>query len=638
MSETVLTYKPQLRVFENATELEKACRETLEEARARMRLLESGPDDSLLDAWDDVEILVEDIFSPVSLQSEVHPDEELRKTADDRLVELTSFHTEIFQNEKLYAAVSAVEPGTPAEAKLKADLLEDFEDSGVHLPEADRERVREIVTEIAELSQEFSRNVRETSEKVAFSESEIEGLPESLKERIERDGETFLVGLDYPEYHPFMMNVKSEDARRKLFLAYHRRGGERNLEILSRVTALRAEMAGLYGFESFAEMIIRRKMAGSPARVEQMLETVREAVEERERTDLETLLEEKRALGGEGPVERWDVAFLLERIRERRFAVDQEELRKYFPTEPVTDWILELCSRLYGLRFERAEPEVWHEEVEAYDVLDRDSEEFLGSIYLDLFPREGKYKHAAAWPIRGVSRRVGRTPISVLVTNFDRTGLTQNEVETYLHEFGHVLHGVLSNTWFNRHAGTSVERDFVEAPSQMFEEWARREEALGILAEVSPESPAINADLVKRLDAARRFGRGIHYARQHLYASFDMVLSTDGGNDVLDVWRRMESTTPLGYTDQTMFPASFGHLTGGYAAGYYGYLWSEAIAKDMLSAFGEDLMDPVVGRRFRDDVLGQGSEKKGEQIVEGFLGRPSNSEAFAADLRGEERG
>jgi thimet oligopeptidase len=269
-------------------------------------------------------------------------------------------------------------------------------------------------------------------------------------------------------------------------------------------------------------------------------------------------------------------------------------------------------------------------------VIDDDRGEFIGGIYLDLYPREGKYKHAAAWPVRGVSRRKGRKPLSVLVTNFDRRGLTHQELETLLHEFGHVLHGVLSRTWFCSHAGTGVQRDFVEAPSQMYEEWGRRLESLALLAEICPDCPRIDRDLVERIDASRRFGRGVHYARQHLYASFDMALAGESSGRALEVWKRMESITPLGYVEQTMFPAAFGHITGGYAAGYYGYLWSETIARDLLSVFEPNLMDPGRGKRFRREILERGGEVPARQLVEEFLGRAVSPEAFIRELEGSE--
>ncbi|MBW3671343.1 MAG: Zn-dependent oligopeptidase [Acidobacteria bacterium] len=624
--------------------LDQACRQALETARTRLREIEELPLDrvsvqTVLDSWDEVEILVEDVFGPVSLLNEVHPERGVREMADERMIDLSTFTTEIYQNRALFERVSAVETTTSAEAMLKKDLLEAFEDSGVSLDEEKRRRFREISHSITELSQEFAKNIREHASKIAFTIDELNGLPQPIIDSLERDGDVLLVGFDYPEYNPFMMNVHDEDARRRLFTGYLQRGGEQNLRILDEITELRAEMAGLYGLPTFAHYVTRRRMVRNPERVHSFLDEVLEAVQEREKRDLDELRRMKASVTGQ-PLEsttiyRWDVPYWSERVREQKFAVDQEKLREYFPVEPSIRWTLELSGRLYGVRFERVDVPVWSPGILYFDVIESDSDEFVGGIYMDLYPREGKYKHAAAWPVRGVSRRMGRKPLSALVTNFDRRGLTHHELETFLHEFGHVLHGVLSSTHYNMHSGTAVERDFVEAPSQMYEEWGRRLESLSIMKEICPECPQIDQDLVDRLAGARRFGKGIHYARQHLYASYDMTLAGGARGGSLDRWKQMEEQTSLGYVDGTMFPAAFGHITGGYAAGYYGYLWSETIANDLLAAFGDDIMNPETGRRFRDLILARGGEVEAQKLVEEFLGRTVSSEAFIRELREE---
>ena len=294
-----------------------------------------------------------------------------------------------------------------------------------------------------------------------------------------------------------------------------------------------------------------------------------------------------------------------------------------------------MSSELYGLRFEAKPVPVWNEDVLHYEVRDAHKGHFIGSIYLDLYPREGKYGHAAAFPVRGTSTRILRTPISVLVTNFNRQGLTMREVETFLHEFGHVLHGVLSTTRYVSQAGTSVERDFVEAPSQMYEAWAHKPETLKRLKAICGDCPAIDDDLAARLEAARRLGSGLTYARQHLYASYDMALAGEKPQSAITLWEKMEAATPMGYAENTEFPGTFAHIAGGYAAGYYGYMWSEALALDMLSAFGNNLMNPKQGRRFRDIVLANGGSKPASEMVERFLGRSTQPDAFFREIRGE---
>jgi len=204
-----------------------------------------------------------------------------------------------------------------------------------------------------------------------------------------------------------------------------------------------------------------------------------------------------------------------------------------------------------------------------------------------------------------------------------------------MHEFGHVLHGVLSRTRYASQGGTSVERDFVEAPSQMYEEWARKKEPLQLIRQFCADCPAIDAALVERLRAARLYGMGIRYARQHLYASYDMALTGERELDPMKTWIEMEGDTPAGYVPGTQFPGTFAHLLGGYAAGYYGYMWSEVLALDMLSVFGDNLMNAAAGRRFRQLILSQGGQKRASRLVHDFLGRDPTPDAFFAEITGQ---
>jgi thimet oligopeptidase len=272
--------------------------------------------------------------------------------------------------------------------------------------------------------------------------------------------------------------------------------------------------------------------------------------------------------------------------------------------------------------------------VRYFDVLDAKTGAYLAGFYLDLFPREGKYNHAAVFPIHRASRLARRTPLAALVTNFNREGLDHGELQTFMHEFGHVLHNVLSRTDYQPEGGTAVKRDFVEAPSQMFEEWARREQPLSLFQQVCPQCPQLTHDDIERLEAARRFGQGVRYARQWLYATFDMELSMNP-RPPLTVWRELESASPLGFVEGTSFPSAFGHIASGYAAGYYGYMWSEVLALDMLSPFKADMLDPKVGARFRDDVLSQGGQVEERDMVRRFLGRAPSNEAFFAEITGK---
>ena len=652
--------RPTLPVWDAAT-LTQVCKDGLQQLQQQLDALEKLPLESttkntstaVFQRWNQLQMAREDIESPVYLLNSVSPDPMVRAAAEPCLLEYNKFGSQLLQNAALYQRLRAAQPIDAVDAKLQKDLLEAFEDTGVALPTEKKQRMQHILEQLEVLRQEFDRNIRDNKTRLSFSAQEVQGLPETYLARVQRDATgNYLLGFDYPDYVPFMENAEDASARQRYQFAFVNRGGARNLEILDAVIRLRHEMAVLFDLPSYADFVLRRRMAGSSPAVHHFLDEVASQVRTIELRDLEELRQTKAEHLDlpltQVPLQRWDVGYYQERLKRQRYNIDQEALRQYFPTTATLRWALATLSQLYGITFKEASEEVtrWHPDVRYFDVIDNQNQEFLGGIYLDLYPRDGKYSHAAAFAVRGASRlseKQPRTPISVLVTNFDRQGLNVNELETLMHELGHVMHGVLSRTRYVDQAGTSVERDFVEAPSQMFEEWARRLETMSRIANYcQPACPAVDAQMMQRLDAARKFGRGIQYARQHLYASFDMAVygrqaGQDKQHDALFIWQKMETATPLGYTPGTAFPGQFSHIVHGYGAGYYGYMWSEVLALDMLSQFADRLMNPLVGQRFRHEILERGSERTGAAMVHDFLQRDPSPQAFFAEISGQRK-
>ena len=625
----------------DASAIARTCEATLTHAKSMVKSMETRRGGgAIFDEWNRLQIAIEDMVGPVYLLGNVSPDKRVRDAAEPCLQSLTTFNTQLFQNEKLYQRVVSAKASNPLQAKLKQDLIEGFEDTGVALPPDKRARMKQILDRLELLRQQFDKNVRDDPTKVTITSEEMTGMPEAyVKAQKKDDKGNYVLDLKSPAYVPFVTNATNADARKRYYLAKMNEGGKENLTLLDEAMNLRYEMAALYGMKSFAEYTLQRRMAGKPANVEKFLAEVKLAITDAEKSEVGELTEFKAKDTGkpvaETKLERWDRAFYGERLRQARFAIDQEALRKYFPSQSAVDFALKVSSNLYGIRFQKVNVPVWYNDVLYYDVLEASNGKFISGIYLDLYPRDGKYGHAAAFPVYGVSTRVGRTPVSVLVTNLDRKGLNHDELETLLHEFGHVLHGVLSKTVYNPHAGTSVKRDFVEAPSQMFEEWARREQTLSLMKEVCPQCPQLTADQIKRLDEARKYGRAMRYTGQWNLATLDMALVSGQPPGALETWKEIERRSLMGHVEGTLFPAAFGHLMGGYASGYYGYMWSEVIALDMLSAFGNNLMDARVGKRYRDTILSQGGQIEPQDMVKNFLGRDANSEAFFAELIGK---
>jgi thimet oligopeptidase len=623
----------------DAAGIARACEQGIARTQAAIKQMEARKGAGAIFAeWNRLSIGMEDVLNPIYLLGSVSPDKAVRDAAEPCLQKFTTLQADLFQNEKLFARVNAAKAANPHQAKLKKDLLEGFEDTGVALPPDKRKRAKEIFEKLEELRQAFDRNIRDDPTRVTFKAEELEGMPESyLKAHAPDANGNVVLGLDYPSYIPFLQNAKREEARKRYYMAKLNEGGAQNLDLLYQIFQLRKELAGLYGLPSFADYALRRKMVGSPATVTKFLGDVKDAVtaiEVRELGDLRTQKSLDLKVPGSGlRIYRWDVPYYSEKVRRERFQVDQEKLRKNFPTDKSVQFTLLVAETLYGVKFNEVKVPVWHPDVRYFDVVDAKTGKFISGFYLDLFPREGKYKHAAAFPIRGVSRLENRTPLTALVTNFNREGLDHNELETLMHEFGHVLHGVLSQADYNPHAGTSVKGDFVEAPSQMFEEWARREQSLALFKKVCADCPQLTPKEITQLEAARRYGQGIRYSRQWLYAAFDMALATDP-QPPLAVWKNLEGATPLGFVEGTSFPSSFSHIANQYAAGYYGYMWSEVIALDMLSPFKANMLDPQVGARYRDAILAQGGQEEEMTLVKRFLGREPSNEAFFQEITG----
>ncbi len=619
--------------------IKAACQRNLAQAGAGLKALRRQPADAgWLAAEDRFVAQVEDWANRLSFLSAVHPDKAVREASEACERRWNGFFSSLGQDAALYRAARRLQPADDTERELRKSLLQDFEDAGVSLPPAKRAQAKRLNDRIAALGLDFDRNIRDANLRLAFTEAELQGVPEGVWKAAKRDGQgRLLLGVDYPTYGPVLQLAEQAATRSRMWRAKTDEGGVPNIRLLAEITRLRKAYAQLFGATSWAEFVMRRRMAETPAKAEAFLAEVKAAVQGRERQELDELRQAKASHLGqplaEVVLERWDVAFYTERVRRQRYAVDQEAFRQYFPPQESLQFALRLVERLMGVRYQRLEAAAaWHPEVQTYAVHDTASGAPLGMLWVDLYPREGKYNHAAVWPLRSASTALQRQPQSALVVNFDRKGLTLDELETLLHELGHAVHNNLSTARHVQQAGTRVLRDFVEAPSQMLEDWVYDKRALQLMAEVCPACKPVPDALLDQAVAARRFGQGVFQSRQHLYASYDLALYGPRPQDPLALWAQMEAATPLGHVAGSMFPAGFSHIAGGYSAGYYGYLWSLVVATDLRTAFAADKLDAAVGKRYRDSLLSQGSQRPPQQLVKDFLGRDFNGKAFFDEL------
>jgi len=519
-------------------------------------------------------------------------------------------------------------------------LIEAFEDSGVALPPERRTRFKEISDRLTELAQEFAKNIRENTSKLTFTPAECEGLPQSWLDRVPRDEQGHVVvGYDYPDYVPFMTYARSEAARAELWRAYRLRAHPANLEVLSRLLARRAELAGLLGHPTWASYVTEDKMIGSEQAAADFVARITALSGPRMEREYAQLLSRKRAEApGAERVEPWDATFLQERIKAEQYGFESQSVRPYLEYGRVRDGLLEVTGALLGVEYRRLpDAPAWHPEVEAYEVVDRAGGEPLGLVWLDMHPRQGKYQHFAQFTLSsGVAGR--RLPEGVLVCNFPRPRegapalLEHGEVRTFFHEFGHLLHHVLGGrTRFAAHSGVATEWDFVEAPSQMLEEWVWDPGVLARFARHVGTGEPIPPAMVARMKAADEYGKGLLVRQQMFYAAVSLELhrrppeALDTTALVAELQARY---TPFRPVEGTYFHESFGHLDG-YSAIYYTYMWSLVIAKDLFARFHEaGLMDHATAQRYRKAILEPGGSRPAAELVRDFMGRESAFEAY----------
>ena len=612
----------------------------LAKARSLVADLKAAPPaDALatLKAWNDVDQALGSVSSPASLFAEVHPDEAVRERADVAGQEVQKLATELGLDRELFEVFAALDPaGLDADAaRFLNKTLRDFRRSGVDRDEPTRERIRAINERLTVLGQEFSKNIRNGVRSIEVTPDRLEGMPQDWLDAHPADERGLVtVTTDYPDVVPLRTFCADAQARRDLTMEFLTVGWPANDALLHELFDLRHELAQLLGYETWADYDAEVKMIKEGGAIPVFIEKIADAALESGVRDREVVLARMRAdVPDATAIDSADLAYYANLVSKEQLEVDAQLVRTYLDFTKVRAGLLEVTGRLFGLRYEpAADAVVWDEAVAAYDVYRADGDEPLGRIYLDLHPREGKYKHAAQFDlVTGVAGR--QLPEGVLVCNFSRGLMEHDHVVTLFHEFGHLVHHVLAGhqEWF-RFSGVATEWDFVEAPSQMLEEWAWDAEILQTFATNEAGEP-IPADLVGRMRRADDFGKGYLARTQMFYAALSYWFHTERPADLTARTRELQAQYSLfPYIEGTHFTCAFGHLEG-YSSAYYTYMWSLVIAKDLFSAFDRsNMFDAEVAGRYRDRVLAPGGSKDAADLVADFLGRPYTFDAYAAWL------
>lgn len=589
-----------------------------------------------LELWNDADIALREALAEAYVVSEAHPDATVRALAEEQVQAIETLSASRLLDRDLWRAFADASADSldPEESRLLTHLLRDFRRGGVELEDAERERVQQLTERDTELSLAFSRNIRDGRREVKVPLAALAGLPQDFIDARPAD-EDGLVALstDYPDLMPVREYATDRATRIALVGAYNELAWPDNEPILAELLEVRAERARLLGYADWADYETETRMIGGGAQIAEFLTRLDEASAPAAEAEYPLLLERLRQDAPDASaVTIADFWHVLSTMKRERHDVDAQLVRSYFPFENVLDGILDVTGRLLDVEYVPVESPAWHEDVRTYDVR-RDGER-IGRIHLDLHPREGKFSHAACFPIApGITGRV--LPEAALLCNFSRGLLEHDEVVTFFHEFGHLVHDILGGGQrFARFTGVATEWDFVEAPSQLLEEWAWDAEVLASFTANADGEP-IPVDLVGRMRTADAFGRALEVRRQLGHANVSYRLHVDRPTDLqAETERIYASTSPVQPLSGLHPYAGFGHLTG-YGACYYTYQWSLVIARDLLTGFSGGLMDPESARRYRTEVLERGGTRDATELVEAFLGRPSTFDAYRAWLAGE---
>jgi thimet oligopeptidase len=608
---------------------------TVHAVDARLR---SEPDLSTaerLDLWNDAEIALREALSEAYVVSEAHPDASVRERAENQVQALESLAATRLLDRELWRAFADASADGLADdqTRLLEHLLRDFRRGGVELADADRERVRRLTERDTELSLAFSRNIREGRREVTVPVSGLDGLPQDFLDAHPADEHGFVtLSTDYPDLMPVREYATDRATRVALVSSYNDLAWPENEDVLIELLEVRAERARLLGYADWAEYETESRMIGGGAAIPAFLSKLDEASREAAEAEYLVLLERlRRDIPHAETVTIADFWFLLGALKRERHDVDAQRVRSYFPFERVLGGVLEVTGRLLAVEYVPVAEPTWHEDVRTYDVV-RDGER-IGRIHLDLHPREGKYSHAACFPLApGIPGRV--LAEATLLCNFSRGLLEHDEVVTFFHEFGHLVHEILGGRQrLARFTGFETEWDFVEAPSQLLEEWAWDADVLASFTADAHGAP-IPADLVARMRTADAFGRALEVRRQLGHANVSYHLHVDRPADLQAETERIYGATSPVQPLPGLHPfAGFGHLTG-YGACYYTYQWSLVIARDLLTGFAGGLMDADAALRYRTEILERGGSRDAADLVEAFLGRPFAFDAYREWLSG----
>ena len=622
-----------------AAPLNAQCDRIAKEIERRQAALEAqtGPAtiETTLKPYDDIVALINDGMGEFSLYQQVMTDDARRKAGGDCQVRLSALSSKLSLSRPIYDRLKAID-ASKADAETRYYLkltLASYVRSGVSLPPEQRAEVQALQEKIAKVGNDFDANIADGEKSIEVDPAELAGLPADYiaDHKPGADGKVKIT-TTYPDYQPVMAYADSDKLRHDLSVAYNQRAWPKNDALLQQLFHLRQQLAEKLGFRNYAELILQDKMVNTPQKVQTLLDQMSAAAKpaaERDYAKLLSMLKQKEP--GATDIKFWQTSWLGTQVQKRDYDYDAQEARQYFEYNEVRDGILQLASDLFGIQFKKWNTPVWDPLVEPYEVYKEGK--LIGRIYIDSHPRPGKYTHADTVPFRaGIAG--DSVPEGALVMNLPNGNMEHADVETFLHEFGHLLHHTFAGThrWFGE-SGITTEWDFVEAPSQMLENWVYDYDTLAKFAR-NKDGQVIPRALVEKMNKARYFGLGMSDMRQLGLSNISLKFHTEPVPEYVGEATRyyLDKYTLMPTPDYVQMQDAFGHLNG-YSAMYYTYRWSIVIADDMFTRFQkEGLRNQKTAAEYRNDVLAPGGTMPAAQLVHNFLGRDISLDAYRAKM------
>lgn len=658
-----------------------ACQELVAEAKKRSEASLNAiygvaeKDRSYVNTAEAIDIAAAELDVSVNLLSVIShlsPAKEVRDEANKQVVELEKFAIDNFEsNRRLFEALKTVASSDSYKKEYHSggkdreyqywleEQLADYRRKGMELPEAQFQEVVQIQKDLAQLGTAFSQNISEDKTECHFTEEELKGTPESIVKSLKKAEDGKLIAtMDYPVYFGVMKNCEVASTRQTMSRAFNNRAYPINESVLREIISKRHQLATKLGYPSGSHLFISDKMAKSPDTVKNFIDGLVPKLQKKWKGENELLkkhLHPSCVLSKEGCIESYDIAFMINQIMKTQLNVNETEIQEYFPMDVTVKALFDIYQSFFDITFTEINnsSDLWHPDTKTLEVKDNASGKVIGYIILDLFPREGKYSHACCHsvvpPVRVAGSETEFTPaLGVVIANFpaatqDRPALfLHSDVETFFHEFGHAIHGLMGRSRMATFAGTRVKRDFVELPSQMLEEWLWEPEILQKITSHYKTKQPLPKDLIEAKVNSKNAFSGRDNLRQMQFATYSLDIFglpfSAQPTSKLDTTKLFYDIEPrilpgLNYDHETHFEAAFGHLVG-YSSCYYGYMWSKVFALDVFEYIRSrnGLLDPKLGRRYVEYIIGVGGSQDPNDMLRSFLGREPNSDAFTKNI------